>query len=167
MGVFDSLPLSDSDEVRTNHAKTLQKPTRKTAAERIDGHRDSKGWRTAAKTNKHGDPTKAAEKAAARKHEVQVKAETRAKVWARSNGVCEACGDSEQVTATKSHKATHEAHEVVPRSLTRGLPPEFRYSTENTARVCEPCHGKFTRHQLEFRFTSDLKMDGTYQVVSR
>jgi hypothetical protein len=154
-------------EVEAKRTGPIEKAPRKTAAEREAGHRDAKGWRTASKRNKHGEPTKAAEKAAARKHEIAVKAATRAKVWARSGGVCEACGDTELVTATKSHKATHEAHEVVPRSLTRGLKPELRFSTENTGRVCAPCHRLLTLHRLEFRFTSDLKMDGTYQVVSR
>jgi len=101
---------------------SLMKAPRQTAAARIAGRRDGHGWRTAPKVNKFGDKTQAGDKAAAKRHENAVKAETRGKVWLRS-AVCEACGDSEAVTATKCHKAEHECHEVVPRSLTRGLAP--------------------------------------------
>lgn len=140
------------------------KPQRMTAAERLARRRDRHGWRTAAKRNKFGEPTKAAETAAAKRHESAVKAETRAHVWRRA-AACEACGDSERQTAAHWHKAEHECHEVVPRSLTRGLPPEIRFSTENSARVCGWCHFYLTRHQIEFDFHSDLKMDGPVTAV--
>lgn len=141
-----------------------QKPRRLTAAEKAAKRRDRHGWRTAAKRNKFGTPTKAAEKRDAKRHENAVIAETRRKVWARSSGTCESCGDLERDTAQKWHKAEHEMHEVVPRSLTRGLKPEYRFSTENCARVCVGCHSYLQRHVVEFVFDSVLRMDGPYRV---
>lgn len=39
---------------------------------------------------------------------------------------------------------TDEMHEVVPRSKTRGLPPEVRFSTLNCVRLSRRCHAKVT-----------------------
>ncbi len=145
---------------------TLHKPERATAAERQASRRDRHGWRTADKTNKFGTATHAKEKADAKRHENEVRAETRRKVWLRS-AVCECCGDTEQQTAGKWHKATHEAHEVISRAQTRGMAPEYRFSTENTARLCCECHRLFTRNRRAFQFQSDLRMDGPFSVVIR
>lgn len=145
------------------HETNFKKP-RQTAAARQQGLRDRHGWRTAAKRNKFGDPTKAGEKAAAKRHENAVKAETRGKVLVRSS-VCECCGDVEMVTAQKWWKAEHEAHEVVPRSLTRGLAPEYRFSTENTARLCCQCHRWIQDKVLVFEFLSDVRMDGPFTIA--
>lgn len=142
--------------------QTFFKPPRKTAAER-QAERRKGGWRTAPKVNKFGEPTQAGDKAAAKRHENAVRAETRVKVWLRSDR-CESCGDLERETASKFHKATHEAHEVLTRAQTRGMAPEYRFSTENTARLCVDCHDKHQKKRLYFEFHSDLRMDGPFTV---
>ncbi len=163
MSAFQHLPtLADIERERAG--KAMPRPTRRTAADRVSGHRDGRGWRTAPKVNKHGDSTQAGEKAAAKRHENAVKAETRRKVWLRSN-VCEACGDSELQTAGKHWKAEHECHEVVSRAQTRGQAPEIRFSTENSARTCCECHRLLHRKRLRFDFHSDLRMDGPRTAV--
>jgi hypothetical protein len=149
-----------SDDVRDI---TNFKPARATADEKRARRRDRHGWRTAPKTSRHGGLTSAGEKAEKKRHENTVRSETRGKVWARSQ-TCECCGDTEDQTARKYWKGTHEAHEVVPRAQTRNLPPEFRFSTENTARLCCFCHRQWHDGRWRFDFHSDLRMDGPYSV---
>lgn len=156
-----NLNIPYSDDL---HTEAKAKPDRLTAAEREAARRDRHGWRTAAKVNKLGQPTKAKEKALAKARENAIKAQTRSKVWLRSS-VCQGCGDSEEQSAVKWWKREHEAHEIVMRSLTRNMPPEYRFSTENTARLCCRCHQQFHRHRLGFDFHSDLRMDGPFTVV--
>lgn len=146
--------------------ETNFKPRRLTAAEKCAARRRG-GWRTAKRRSRHGGSTWAGEKAAAKRHELRVKAATRAEVWRRSS-VCECCGRTEWQTAMVSTKATHEAHEVRPRSLTRGRPPEERFSPANTARVCpEPCHRQLQRHERELKPHDAVHgMTGSYDVVS-
>lgn len=157
--------LATAAETEAERVKrSLEKPTRATAQAKQDGKRDSKGWRTAPKKNKFGESTQAGDKAAAKKHENEVKAETRRKVWARTSQ-CDGCGDTEDQTARKWEKREHEANEILPRSATRGLPPEFRFSTENTSRLCVECHRLFHRKRLKFVFDSPLRMDGPFLAV--
>lgn len=40
--------------------------------------------------------------------------------------------------------AKDEMHEVVPRSKTRGLPPEVRFNTANCVRLSRKCHAMVT-----------------------
>lgn len=145
------------------------KPPRETAEERRARRRDNRGWRTAPKRSKFGTPTRAAEKAAAHRHEVEVKAETRRLVWARSDRCELLCGLTEYETAaTDCFPTRHEQDEVVPRSATRGLPPEVRFSTANTCRACACCHRMKTEHQIGvFMHDDQIGMNGDYDVTGR
>ena len=145
--------------------QTFFKPSRQTAAERLANRRTG-GWRTAPKVNKFGDPTQAGEKLSAKQHEIEVKRETRAFVWIRSEDRCECCGMTERETATICHKASHEQHEILSRAHTRGLPPEVRFATGNTLRACFPCHQLLTAHQREVICKNDEKgSNGDYDIV--
>lgn len=158
-------PAFSEAECRVMLGNCPPKPKRQTAEERRAARRDRHGWRTAAKVNKFGEPTRAAKKVDDRKHEVAVKAETRRKVWLRSP-VCDYCGDSEAVTATKDWKRTHEQDEVKPRSLTRGEAPEVRFATSNTARACRPCHVLKTHKVIKVVYLEPARgMDGDVDIV--
>lgn len=146
------------------------KPARLTKQERLDSRRKG-GWRTAPKTNKFGERTQAGDKLTAKQHEIEIKRETRTFVWIRSEDRCEVCGMTERETAQICHKANHEQHEVVSRAQTRGMAPEIRFSTANTARACTPCHSLLTAHQRELITKDDpisdgaIGMNGDYDVV--
>lgn len=140
------------------------KTPRKTAAER-QAERRRGGWRTAPKRNRFGEPTRAAEKAKADRHATEVKRATRIHVWRRSD-VCEYCGMTEDQTAALYWKRAHEQDEVLPRSLTRGLPAETRFAPGNTARACCECHRKKTAHLIGVVFHDEqLGMDGDVDIT--
>lgn len=145
------------------------KPPKRTAQERSARKRGAIGWRGAPKRSKFGTLTRAGEKAEERRHEVAIKADTRRKVWARSEGRCELlCGLTEAQTAGVCDKREHEQDEVIPRSLTRGLPPEERFSTANTCRTCACCHKMKTDHLIGvFVHDDQIGVDGDYDVVGR
>lgn len=76
-------------------------------------------------------------------------------VFARSNGCCEFCGDTESITWAKfqvartAKPATHHCHEVfITRALGRGLPPEDVFNLRNCARVCPTCHDRHHAKRL-------------------
>lgn len=45
-----------------------------------------------------------------------------------------------------------EMHEHVPRSLTRRMAPEHRFSLKNCSRLCKCCHADVTAHRLRIVF---------------
>jgi hypothetical protein len=72
---------------------------------------------------------------------------TRIRVWLRSRGACEFCGDRERDTwrrlaAEKSARpGEHHLDEVfITRAKGRGLPPADLFNERNCARVCPFCH---------------------------
>lgn len=121
-----------------------------------------------ARERKRKPTGRALEKAQAKRREQQVIREVRAKVWERSKGCCEFCGDTERVTATKSHISRHQMNEIVSRAKTRGLPPEQRFNTRNCARNCKPCHDAFHAGLVvivfQYHVGVNYGMDGSYQV---
>lgn len=89
-----------------------------------------------------------------------------AQVWERSPEHCETCGDTEAQTATQSPKRTHEMNELLPRSATKGMPPEDRFRLEICIRQCQPCHQLFHAELLEVVPLSDVHgMNGDYQII--
>lgn len=85
-----------------------------------------------------------------RAHQSAVIRETREFVWDRDRG-CRYTGVP---------RDDDEMHEIVPRSKTRGMPPEERFNTGNCIRLSREIHRKVTRHQLEIEVT-DAGADGT------
>jgi 5-methylcytosine-specific restriction endonuclease McrA len=51
---------------------------------------------------------------------------------------CRVCGRTDSA----------EMHELTPRSLLRGQPPETIYTLQNCLRLCSRCHGQVTRHEV-------------------
>lgn len=112
-------------------------------------------------------PTRHEEKTAKHQAEVEQIAKVRAWVWERSQGYCECCSDTERETAKVSHKAAHEMNELIPRSLTRGLPPAERFNSAICLRMCPPCHSLFHAERLGVRVLDDaIGMDGDYEVIT-
>jgi hypothetical protein len=64
-------------------------------------------------------------------------AEIRRQVFARDK-FCRIC-----------YRLSQDMHEIVPRSKTRGLSNEIRFSLANCIGVCRECHERITRHQYE------------------
>lgn len=85
--------------------------------------------------------SRAATKAAKHAHEVEVIRVTRAKVFAR-DARCRACN------GRRKNFLDDQMDEMRPRSATRGLPPEERFSTANCIRYCALCHQDKTEHRL-------------------
>lgn len=85
--------------------------------------------------------SRAAEKRERDAHEAAVIGEVRAQVFARDRA-CRACG------GTRRNFLPDQMDEMVPRSKTRGLPPEERFSTRNCIRYCALCHQDKTEHRL-------------------
>jgi len=82
-------------------------------------------------------PTRAATQAAKRVHRADIVRAVRLQVMQRDTA-CRVCGST--------HGA--EMHELVPRSLLRGRPPEEIFTLTNCLRLCSRCHGQVTRHEL-------------------
>ena len=80
-------------------------------------------------------PRRSPAKAAKRAKEVAVIDAVRAEVFRLDRQcICGACLPSK----------TDEMHEIVPRSKTRGRPPEERFSVQNCVRLSRACHRKVT-----------------------
>lgn len=62
-----------------------------------------------------------------------------------------------------------EMHEIVPRSATRGLPPEERFNTANCLRLCHLCHQDVTEKRSRIESMSTDGADGLlrWAVVTR
>lgn len=82
-------------------------------------------------------PTRKAEKASKRQHRADLIRAVRVQVMQRDL-VCRVCSSTRDA----------EMHEIVPRSLLRGQPPEDIYTLANCLRLCSRCHGKVTRHEI-------------------
>lgn len=74
---------------------------------------------------------------AKRKHRADIIRAVRVQVMQR-DVACRVCGSTRDA----------EMHEIVPRSLLRGQPPEEVYTTQNCIRLCAQCHGKVQRHEI-------------------
>jgi len=108
------------------------------------------------------------EKALAKRAQGAWVVQVRAEVWERSRGRCETCGDTEFDTARKSLKFSHEMNELVPRSQTRGKPPEERFNTRICIRQCPLCHHAFHAGDLRVRPVSEQDGgDGNYSILTR
>jgi len=104
-------------------------------------------------------PTRKQRYEAKRKHRADIIRAVRVAVMARDTA-CRVCGSTRDA----------EMHEIVPRSILRGLAPELVFTTANCLRLCGGikggCHGKVTRHEIELVATnSSLGADGTIRVV--
>lgn len=82
-------------------------------------------------------PRRRDERVQRRRHRADIIREVRAQVMARDSA-CRVCGRTNGA----------EMHELVPRSLLRGRPPEEVYTTVNCLRLCARCHGAVTRHEV-------------------
>jgi 5-methylcytosine-specific restriction endonuclease McrA len=61
-----------------------------------------------------------------------------------------------------------ELHEVVPRSRTRGQPPDQRFSRQLCVRLCRICHRDVTEHRVELAFYDmALGVDGGLLIQDR
>jgi hypothetical protein len=80
-----------------------------------------------------------AEKRAKRRTEKEVIAEVRAYVFDVRDRACR-CGFCKP-------QPTDEMNEIVPRSATRGLDPEVRFSRANCLRLSRSCHRDLTEHR--------------------
>lgn len=89
-------------------------------------------------------------------------------VWRRSLN-CELCGDTEhQTRLSGAIKWSHEMHEDPPRSKTRGLPLEQRFSLKVCCRACPPCHWKQTENIKGVRFMDEeQRFAGDFDVIDR
>lgn len=72
-----------------------------------------------------------------RKHRADIIRAVRLQVMQRDTS-CRSCGSTNGA----------EMHELTPRSLLRGQPPEDIYTLGNCLRLCSKCHGQVTRHEL-------------------
>ena len=82
-------------------------------------------------------PTRDETKATARRHRADIVRDVRLRVMQRDSS-CRVCGRTDSA----------EMHELTPRSLLRGLPPEQVFTTQNCLRLCTRCHARVTRHEL-------------------
>jgi 5-methylcytosine-specific restriction endonuclease McrA len=82
-------------------------------------------------------PSTKAVKAGQRKHRADIIRAVRLQVMQRDTS-CRVCGSTNGA----------EMHELRPRSLMRGQPPEDIYTLTNCLRLCSRCHGQVTRHEL-------------------
>lgn len=107
-----------------------------------------------------GKPTaRSEEKAERHAHEVAVIKATREKVFARDRR-CRACD------GRRRNFLDDQMDEVVPRSKTRGLPPEERFNTRNCIRYCALCHQDKTEHRMRAEFVDPvLGADGEVRHV--
>lgn len=63
---------------------------------------------------------------------------------------------------------TDEMNEVVPRSKTRGLPPDQRFHRKNCVRVHRACHRLVTEHRVDLAFLDpEQGVDGGLVVQRR
>lgn len=85
--------------------------------------------------------TRAERKKVAHAAEAAVIAATRAQVFDRDKA-CRACCGSRRCFLDD------QMDEIVPRSKTRGLPPEERFNTRNCIRYCAWCHQDKTENRL-------------------
>ena len=81
--------------------------------------------------------TRAQDKQTKRVHRADLIRAVRLQVMQRDTS-CRVCGSTNGA----------EMHELVPRSLLRGRPPEDIYNLVNCLRLCSRCHGQVTRHEL-------------------
>ena len=81
----------------------------------------------------------------ARQHEVDVIRTVRALVWER-DASCRACAGA------RGAWLPDQMHELVPRSATRKMAPERRFSLTNCCRLCALCHRDVTEKRLLIAF---------------
>jgi len=102
-------------------------------------------------------PTRKQTSEAKRKHKADIIRAVRIQVMQR-DAACRVCGSTRDA----------EMHELVPRSLLRGQPPEDIYTLHNCLRLCggpKGCHGKVTRHEISLVPASDrLGANGRVEV---
>jgi 5-methylcytosine-specific restriction endonuclease McrA len=99
-------------------------------------------------------PTRKAVYEVKRKHRADIIREVRLRVMQRDTA-CRVCGSTRDA----------EMHEMVPRSLLRGQPPETIYTTANCLRLCSNCHRAVTAHRLTLvPVVEALGADGRVEV---
>lgn len=64
-------------------------------------------------------------------------------------------------------RETDEMHEVIPRSKTRGLPPEQRFNRRNCVRLHRFCHQSVTTNTVKMAFVDETGMDGGVAILDR
>ena len=85
-------------------------------------------------------PSVASDRRADRKHQREVIASVRRDLWARETH-CALC-----LRAFAGSEG--EMHEIIPRSATRGQPPEERFNLRNCVRLHRACHQQTSRLRL-------------------
>lgn len=88
--------------------------------------------------------------------------QTHDKVFADSQ-VCAVCGDTEAQSHAKGYPSRHEMHEDPPRCETRGLPPEQRFNTAISMRICPTCHRGYG-HKVQCQALTERGWAGDYDV---
>ena len=105
--------------------------------------------------------TRATEQQARRTATTQRIREVRTIVFVRDS-VCRVCEGKRKTAAC----IPDELHEDPPRSKTRGLSPEVRFSSAVCIRLCTACHEDVTRHRIRVvKIDPGLGFDGRIVVL--
>lgn len=108
-------------------------------------------------------PTRDQEKGARLARQAAVIRAVRAQVWALT-ACCAVCGDTERESRQKQHGMPHEMHEDPSRAMTRGLPPEERFTLAICMRLCHSCHCLYTANKVRCHALTDRGWAGSYDV---
>lgn len=98
--------------------------------------------------------TREAEKIQTRLEKNERISTVRRQVWARSEGRCELCRETEPDAFRRGDtgKLAHELHECYSRAKTRRMKAALRFSTAWCIRVCPACHRRLTATRLVVAF---------------